>query len=111
MADVRELLERLERACSDDELALFPDQGRATTFIIPVIVSDVSARGARLSADGLPEQNARISLQAEEFVIEARVAWSIGTACGIEFREPLGSRCLASLQRRGVKIQLSRLSF
>lgn len=111
MADVEELAERLERACSDDGLALFPDEGSATTFIIPVIVSDVSTRGARLSGDGLPEQNVRISLRAEEFVVEARVAWSIGTACGIEFREPLGSSCLARLERRGVKSQLSRLPF
>lgn len=111
MAKMEELLDRLERAYSNDELALSPDQGFATTFFIPVIVSDVSARGARLSGDGLPEQDARISLRAEELVIEARVAWSIGTACGIEFTEPLSSSYLAKLERRGVKGQLSRLSF
>jgi hypothetical protein len=110
MANMDELLDRLERAYDDDELALSPDQGSATTFFIPVIDSDVSARGARLSGDGLPEQNALISLRADELVIEARVAWSIGTACCIEFEEPLGSSCPASLERRGVRGQLYRLS-
>ena len=111
MANMEKLLDRLDRAYGADELALSPDQGSATTFSIPVIVSDVSARGARLSGDGLPEQDARISLRADELVIEARVAWSIGIVCGIEFREPLSSSCLASLERRGVKGRLSRLSY
>src|SRR6478672_1085721 len=107
MADMEELLDRLERAYGGDELALSPDRGAATSFSIPVIVSDVSDRGARLSGDGLPEQDARILLRADEISIQARVAWSIGTACGIEFLDPLGSNSLSKLGRRGIKGQLS----
>lgn len=111
MANVEELLDRLERAYGDDELTLSSDQGSPTTFSISVIVSDVTTRGARLSGEGLPEQDTRISLRADEQVVEARVAWSIGTACGIEFEETLGCSCLASLERRGVRGQLSGPSF
>jgi hypothetical protein len=109
MADMEKLLNRLERAYGGEELALSPDRGPATRFSIPVIVSDVSIRGARLSGDGLPEQDARISLGAAELSIEARVAWSIGTACGIEFLDPLGPSSLSKLGRRGINGQLSAL--
>lgn len=56
MVNVEELLDRLERAYGDDELARSPDQGSATTFSISVIVSNVSARGARLSVMAYPSK-------------------------------------------------------
>jgi hypothetical protein len=109
MADMGELLDRLGRAYGGGGLALSPDQQAAISSSIEVIVSDVSDRGARLSGHDLPEQDTPISLRADELVVEARVAWSIGTACGIEFRDLLFPAQLAKLQRRAIKGQLSAL--
>jgi len=103
MADMDELLDRLGRAYGRD------DEQAATSLSVEVIVSDVSDRGARLSGSDLPEQDTHISLRADELVSEARVAWSIGTACGIEFRDLLGPPQLAKLQRRAIKGQLWEL--
>ena len=109
MTIVEGLLERLERAYGDEGQAPSPSLTETTEAPISVIVSDVSARGARLSGDGLPVQDAHILLMADDLVIEGRVAWSIGTACGIEFRQELSPSCHSNVQRRGMRGQLTRL--
>jgi len=109
MTNVEGLLERLERAYGDEGQAPSPSLIESTEGQISVIVSDVSTRGARLSGDALPEQDARILLMTDDLVIDGRVAWSIGTACGIEFRQELSPGCHSTLQRRGMRGQLTRL--
>lgn len=109
MTDVEKLLERLEKAYGDEGPVRFEHPSQKPDLSQPVIITDVSDRGARLSAEGLLGQDARIFLRAHEFEVEGRVAWSIGTACGIEFREPLSPSCFASLERRGVKGQIIRI--
>ena len=72
----------------------------------PVLVSDVSARGARLSGKDLPPQETSICLRVDDQQIAGRIAWSIGTECGIEFIAPLDAASLARYRRRGVQGQL-----
>lgn len=83
---IEDLRDRLEEHAQRDELSTSPEDSVVIAPLIQVLVSDVSARGARLSGKGLPEQNSLVRLRADELCLEARVAWSSGNACGLELK-------------------------
>lgn len=61
----------------------------ATDMEKTALISDLSTRGARLSGSGLPAQDASINLVVGEMMVSSRVAWSIGSRCGVEFEQVL----------------------
>ena len=101
MSDVRDLTLDCsgEQGPRRDEPSLHATKGR---FWLSVIISDVTSRGARLSGNELPPQESQILLQADELKVAGRVAWSVGTECGIEFNEAIDAALLARCRRRGL---------
>jgi hypothetical protein len=105
VAELLELLCRDGIAPDGSTPAMLFGQAAPPTCVA-VIVSDVSERGVRLSGSDLPEQERQILLQIGDLPLAGRVAWSVGTSCGIELRQPLSPEQLASLKRRGMQGQI-----
>lgn len=76
---------------------------------LPVVVSDVSHWGARLSSERLPPQETEILLRVEGIEVFGRVAWSTGTQCGVEFSQPLSASQLARFGRHCSRGQIAIL--
>jgi hypothetical protein len=64
-----------------------------------VIVSDVSASGARLSGNDLPPSEADLFMIVGSFDTMARVAWRDGTKCGVEFDELVGDEVIDRMKK------------
>lgn len=67
----------------------------------PVVVTDVSANGAKLIGRELPGQSTDILLTFGNVELFATVVWSGRGECGIEFEEPLDSDQSEHLKQEG----------
>jgi hypothetical protein len=106
MAEVLELLCRDRIVPIESDRATFFGHAAGPAWVA-VIVSDVSDPGVRLSGSELPEQETQILLRVGDLPFAGRVAWSVGTSCGIELRQPLSPEQLASLRRRDIQGQMA----
>jgi hypothetical protein len=70
-------------------------------FSRPVVVTDVSAKGAKLIGRELPTQSTSILLMFGDLELFAAVVWSGRDECGIEFEEPLNSDQSEHLKHEG----------
>ena len=67
----------------------------------PVIVTDVSARGAKLEGHDLNRLDPEVLLRVANIDFFASIAWSRRSECGISFDEPLTTRMIAHIKREG----------
>ena len=67
----------------------------------PVIVTDVSARGAKLEGHEVGRLDPEVLLKVGDVGFFASIAWSQRGQCGITFDEPLTSRMIAHIKRKG----------
>ena len=59
------------------------------TRTVSAVVVDVSATGARLRGERLPEAGEELILSIHGTRTYGTVAWVVGDECGVEFGEPL----------------------
>jgi hypothetical protein len=71
---------------------------------------DVSATGARLRGQPVPQEGTDVEVQVERTCTFATVIWSRGDQCGVRFASPLASFDVARLRRAANLAKLSKLS-
>jgi hypothetical protein len=57
----------------------------------PAILYNISQSGARLRARNAPAKDTELFLQVASLDVYARVAWTSGEECGLEFENPIRS--------------------
>lgn len=62
---------------------------QTSTSTHDVIIRDVSATGARIETDDLPEPGTTVMLKRGTFLAYGSLVWANGEAGGIQFDEPL----------------------
>lgn len=72
-----------------------------------VAVSDLSTGGLKLSGQDLPAQGTRVRLTLRGATLVGRVAWSVGTDCGIALDCAIGPGQISKLSALGEEGLLS----
>ena len=67
----------------------------------PVIVTDVSARGAKLEGQDLNRLDSEVLLRVGNVDFFASITWARWKECGISFDEPLTRGMIAHIKREG----------
>jgi hypothetical protein len=67
----------------------------------PVVVTDVSPKGAKLQGRELNKLDPEVLLLVGEAFVFANVAWSLGGECGITFEEHLPPYMVDYIKREG----------
>jgi hypothetical protein len=63
------------------------------------VLIDVSASGARVRSDDLPEVGSELVMSVEKVKTFGTVRWHSSTDCGVEFDQPLSQMEVFSLRR------------
>jgi hypothetical protein len=66
-----------------------------------VVVTDVSARGAKLEGRELNTLDAEVLLLVGNVDLFASIAWATRAECGITFEEPLSPAMVSHIKREG----------
>jgi hypothetical protein len=67
----------------------------------PVVVSDVSAKGAKLLGRNLATLDRNVLVSVGETEVFANVAWTQHNECGVTFDEPLSPELIEHIKREG----------
>lgn len=67
----------------------FPAEVKAAGRTLPVTVHDISSVGVMIEGPHVPEAGRSVLFEAVGVSVEATVAWSRETACGLEFGQPV----------------------
>jgi hypothetical protein len=67
----------------------------------PVVVTDVSAKGAKLEGRGLETLDPDLLISVGGVDLFAKRAWTHRDECGVTFEEPLSPEMVAHIKREG----------
>jgi hypothetical protein len=67
----------------------------------PVVVTDVSAAGAKLLGRGLTTLDPDLLISVGGVELFAKLAWTIHDECGVTFEEPLSPDAIEHIKREG----------